>query len=134
MHRPRTPSLTIRASLSALTTALLLAGCSINTNQFGTRQTKECGLWGTCAYTAERRINGRVRLFTGREQTPRAKAVSFGSVVRWTDTTTGATYLTRVPCVGGIIPSLFDDETQLFGDQCLDQVSSDDHAGQLPGD
>lgn len=83
---------------------------------------------GTYSYTAERRINGRIHLFQGTEETSVVRLPASESVVRWTDTSTGRSYTTTVRCLSGWLSWLSD------GEDCIDVISAEDHARQLPGD
>jgi hypothetical protein len=83
---------------------------------------------GTYSYTAERRINGRVHLFKGTEETSVVRLPASESVVRWTDTSTGRSYTTTVRCLSGWLSWVAD------GEDCIDVISAEDHARQLPGD
>lgn len=83
---------------------------------------------------AERRIGGVIHTFYGTELSSRAEAFSRQSVVDWVDSSTGQTIRTSVACLGGWMPSLFTDDTEVLHDNCIDEVDVNDHARQLPGD
>lgn len=91
-------------------------------------EVKRNSFLGTYSYTAERRINGRVHLFKGTEETSVVRLPKSESVVRWTDTSTGRSYTTTVRCLSGWLSWVAD------GEDCIDVISAEDHARQLPGD
>jgi hypothetical protein len=91
-------------------------------------EVKRNSFLGTYSYTAERRINGRVHLFKGTEETSVVRLPASESVVRWTDTSTGRSYTTTVRCLSGWLCWVAD------GEDCIDVISAEDHARQLPGD
>jgi hypothetical protein len=102
----------------------VLAGCGPQSGMM----VRRTSLLGTYSYTAERRINGRVHLFKGTEETSVVRLPASESVVRWTDTSTGRTYTTTVRCFSGWLTWVSD------GEDCIDIISPEDHARQLPGD
>jgi hypothetical protein len=102
----------------------VLTGCGPQSGMMVSRSS----FLGTYSYTAERRINGRVHLFQGTEETSLVRLPASESVVRWTDTSTGRSYTTKVRCLSGWLSWLAE------GEDCIDMIQPEDHANQLPGD
>jgi hypothetical protein len=104
--------------------ALCAAGCSVQSELPSYRSQ----LLGNYTYTAERRIRGRIHTFRGTENVSVPRIPVSESVVHWTDTTTGMTYITKVNCGSGWLLWLVNDE------DCIDVISPYEHSRQLPGD
>jgi hypothetical protein len=118
---PLTHSIVLALSLSAL------SGC-VNGPLHAKGAVSRSDILGTSYYTTKRRIGNEVHTFKGEETAYPVRLPAGESVVRWTDTETGASYTTKMECISGWLMWLVSDE------DCIDATSPEQHTAQLPGE